>query len=231
MIRLIQRRLIIPRGDTGSFSIPTLGSVTEGDVAIFGIFDPLTHKAVLMKKFNATVPTLTIVFESEDTINIEPRKYTWDITIYKSPIYDEENMLIGAAEINSYYAAYKLPICEIRDVALDENNSRRQTRDLLLNVDGYNENQELPMVYPWENLQLSVLSQQLSKLGFSGGELSGEDGQQSDDNYSIVFGTLQTFPTPGNEDTLYFDTESGILYYFKQATATYEQISALPRIP
>ena len=41
MIRLIQRRLIIPRGDTGSFSIPTIGTVGASDIAIFGIFDPL----------------------------------------------------------------------------------------------------------------------------------------------------------------------------------------------
>ena len=43
MIRLIKRRLIIPRGDTGSFSIPTQGLVREGDLAVFGIFDTLTH--------------------------------------------------------------------------------------------------------------------------------------------------------------------------------------------
>ena len=68
MIRLIKRRLIIPRGDTGSFSIPTIGAVKEGDIAIFGIFDPLTHQTVLMKKINATESILTITLNSEDTI-------------------------------------------------------------------------------------------------------------------------------------------------------------------
>jgi len=42
MIRLIQRRLIIPRGDTGSFTIPALKSMQPEDVAVFSIYDPLT---------------------------------------------------------------------------------------------------------------------------------------------------------------------------------------------
>lgn len=124
MIRLIGRRLIIPRGDTGSFSIPTIGTVGELDIAIFGIFDPLTHQTVLTKKFTATSPTLTISLNSEDTADLEPRKYNWDICIYKSPIYDGENELIGAAEINSYYSAFKLPVCEITEVARDINKNR-----------------------------------------------------------------------------------------------------------
>ena len=51
MIRLIQRRLIIPRGDTGSFTIPTRGTVEEGDVAVFSLYDALTHKTVFEKIF------------------------------------------------------------------------------------------------------------------------------------------------------------------------------------
>jgi len=43
MNRMIQRRLIIPRGDTGSFSIPYLKTINAGDVAVFTIFDPRTH--------------------------------------------------------------------------------------------------------------------------------------------------------------------------------------------
>ena len=47
MIRLIQRRLIIPQGDTGTFTIPTQGTVEQGDKAIFAIYDNLTHKTAL----------------------------------------------------------------------------------------------------------------------------------------------------------------------------------------
>ena len=49
MIRLVQRRLIIPQGDTGTFTIPTQGTVNEGDIAIFAIYDTLPHKTVLEK--------------------------------------------------------------------------------------------------------------------------------------------------------------------------------------
>ena len=130
MIRLIQRRLIIPRGNTGSFTVPTLVSVNEGDVAVFSIYDRLTHKTVHEIKVPATEGTITIPFEREDTINLEPKKYFWDITIYNSPDYGDDEpykdnkdiMPKNGAEIHSYYAAYKLPICDIREVA--ENVSR-----------------------------------------------------------------------------------------------------------
>lgn len=125
MVRLIQRRLIIPRGDTGSFNIPTLGSVEEGDIAVFSIYDPLVHKTVFEKEFAATNDTLTIELLHTDTVNLQPKKYLWDIKIYKSPQRDEDGLLVGGEEINSYYAGYSLPVCEIKEVA--ENVPRTQT--------------------------------------------------------------------------------------------------------
>ena len=124
MIRLVQRRLIIPQGDTGTFTIPTQGTVTTGDVAIFAIYDNLTHKTVLEKKIAATAETLTFNFVAEDTLNIEPNenthgldsRYVWDITILRNPEYDANNELIHADSIDSYYAAFSLPPCTIKRV-------------------------------------------------------------------------------------------------------------------
>lgn len=124
MIRLIQRRLIIPQGDTGTFTIPTQGTVETGDVAIFSIYDNLTHKTVLEKKIEATPETLSFNFVTEDTLNIEPTetnygansRYTWDITILRNPEYDENEELIHADSIDSYYAAFSLPPCIIKRV-------------------------------------------------------------------------------------------------------------------
>ena len=108
MIRLVQRRLIIPQGDTGTFTIPTQGSVEDGDTAIFAIFDNLTHKTVLEKEIAATEDTLTFNFSSEDTLNIEPDdrgyRYSWDITLKR------------ANSVDSYYAAFGLPPCIIKRV-------------------------------------------------------------------------------------------------------------------
>lgn len=119
MIRLIQRRLIIPRGDTGSFTIPTQGTVEEGDVAVFSIYDTLTHTTVFEKVIAATASTLTIPFVHTDTVSLEPKKYLWDIKIYNKPSYDEDGKLKDGEEINSYYAAFSLPVCEIKEVAQD----------------------------------------------------------------------------------------------------------------
>ena len=123
MIRLIQRRLIIPQGDTGTFTIPTQGTVETGDKAIFAIFDNLTHKTVLEKTIDATAETLSFTFNSEDTINLEPDergyRYSWDITLVRNPEYDENDKLIHADSIDSYYAAFGLPSCRITKVTRD----------------------------------------------------------------------------------------------------------------
>ena len=119
MIRLIQRRLIIPQGDTGTFTIPTQGTVSSGDVAIFSIYDKLTHKTILEKEIEATPETLTFNFETEDTLGIEPddrgNRYSWDITLKRGPKY-ENNEVIGYDDIDSYYAAFSLPPCVIKRV-------------------------------------------------------------------------------------------------------------------
>ena len=49
MIRLIQRKLIIPRGDTGSFALPAITPMDNSDIAIFIIFDSLTHTRIFEK--------------------------------------------------------------------------------------------------------------------------------------------------------------------------------------
>ena len=215
MIRLIQRRLIIPRGDTGSFSIPTIGTVGENDVAIFGIFDPLTHKTVVMKKITATNTTLTISLNSEDTINLEPRKYNWDITIYKEPIYDEDQELIGATEVNSYYSAFKLPVCEITEVALDMDKDRWATAQLTLNTNNYQAANNIQTVYPWENAQLTILAQQIYKIAQNAGYT--EDIQSFYNQFNegtVIITNLEDLPPIGNSNKLYLDKSSGILYYF-----------------
>ena len=118
MIRLIQRRLIIPRGDTGSFTIPTLGTVEDGDIAVFSIYDPLTRKTVFEKEFPATAENLTVSLVHSDTVNLKAKKYLWDIKIYSGNVeVDDENRVINATEVNSYYSAFKLPVCEICEVA------------------------------------------------------------------------------------------------------------------
>jgi len=40
----------------------------------------------------------------------------WDIKLYRGPKYDEEGKIIGGDEIDSYYAAFSLPVCEIKEV-------------------------------------------------------------------------------------------------------------------
>lgn len=121
MIRLIGRKLIIPQGDTGTFTIPALGAIAAGDKAIFAIYDTLTNTTVCEKtlEIQESSETLTFTFVPQDTINIEAddrgKRYAWDIVVMRQPYQDETNQT-QYAEVDSYYAAFKLPPCAIRKV-------------------------------------------------------------------------------------------------------------------
>ena len=114
MIRLIQQRLIILKGDTGSFTIPVLNSIDVNDVLIFSIFDPSKHKIIFKKHVVPTEDVINITFSREDTLNLPSGEYAWDIKYYKNPII-EDNEIVDSEEVNSYYAAFTHPVCEVRE--------------------------------------------------------------------------------------------------------------------
>ena len=112
MIRLIQRRLIIPRGDTGSFTIPMLENVSKANtIAIFSIFN--MQEIIYQQRQPVTEDTITFTLEYKDTKDLRIGKYNWDVKIYTNPEYNKNNELINGDEVHSYYAAFKLPECEI----------------------------------------------------------------------------------------------------------------------
>ena len=113
MIRLIQRRLIIPRGDTGTFTVPAIATTNAGDVAVFSIIDNTTEKKIFEKIVEVSGDTMTIEFSHNDTVNLPVGKYVWDIKFYQNPVFTD-GVLVNGTEIDSYYAAFSLPICEIR---------------------------------------------------------------------------------------------------------------------
>ena len=119
MIRLIQRKLIIPRGDTGYFTIPVIATASHVDVAVFTIFDCLTRTKICEDKIAApSNNSFTFVFSHNDTVNLKPGKYFWDVKFYKNPVY-ANGKLVNGEEIDSYYAGYALPECEIRETGDD----------------------------------------------------------------------------------------------------------------
>ena len=99
---------------------------------------------------------------------------------------------------------------------------RRRTRDRLLEYDLSimplkPHSAGLSIIYPWENQSLLFTSYQLYEIaknyGFPG---TVEEFFSKFSLYggNIIKGTISTFPVPGNENNLYFDEESKILYYF-----------------
>lgn len=117
MIRLIGTRLMLPKGDTGFFTLPVKGQVDKGDIAVFSVRDPLTRSTIIEKHLDAYASHLLVHLEHEDTMKLEAGKYFWDIKIYRSPKYDEDGILIDAMEIDSYYSAFEQPLLIIKEVA------------------------------------------------------------------------------------------------------------------
>lgn len=117
MIRIIGTRILVPKGDTGFFTLPVRGARTPGDVAVFSVFDNLTRSTVIEKIVDASNSYLIIEFEHKDTANLPANKYFWDLKIYRKPEYDEDGILIDAMEVDSYYSAFKQPLLIIKEVA------------------------------------------------------------------------------------------------------------------
>lgn len=119
MIRIDFRTIHIPRGDTGSFSIENIPPYEEdGSFAILYVYDILTRKPVLEKIVCAGGEFLTFCLSPEDTVNLEEKTYIWDVKLYRKPIYDEETEeLLGAREIDSFYAGVGLPKFIVEKVA------------------------------------------------------------------------------------------------------------------
>ena len=117
MIRMIGTRLLVPRGDTGFFSLPNKGFFSEGDIAIFSVKDPLTQTTAIEKYIDASSPFLVIELTHEETSILSAGKYNWDIKIYRRPEYDDDGLIIDAFEIDSYYSAFEQPLLIVKEVA------------------------------------------------------------------------------------------------------------------
>lgn len=111
MIRIIKQRLIIPQGDTGTFSLPLLPNITNGNaVAVFSIFN--LHKRLYQQEQQISSDTISFILTNEDTKDLPLGDYFWDVKIYTNPEY-KNNKLINGDEVHSYYAGFKLPQCSI----------------------------------------------------------------------------------------------------------------------
>lgn len=81
--------------------------------------------------------------------------------------------------------------------------------------------QNIHSIYPWENISLSIFSQQLYKVAIINGFI-GTEREFLDRfvNYvsdkQIVFDNFNNFPQFGSTQKLYFDQVEKILYYWNQ---------------
>ena len=93
------------------------------------------------------------------------------------------------------------------------NRQRIKTRDRLFDYDlpAYPIIDKLQAPYPWASASLSVLSKQLYELALQKGFLGTQDTFLSRfANGTIIRGTLNQFPIPGDSDTLYLDKTTSV---------------------
>ena len=113
MIRMIARKLLLPRGDTGNFTIPLLASHTsQNTVAIFSILNLITNEIIYQDEAIIEDNTVKVNFTHEKTKNLPLGQYVWDIKVYTNPEY-KNNKLINGETVDSYYAGFSYPVCEI----------------------------------------------------------------------------------------------------------------------
>ena len=103
---------------------------------------------------------------------------------------------------------------------LDWNLEQYRTRDRLLEYDfdiypRFPHSAGLSMIYPWENIALNQLSKQIYQIAKSFGyKKSEEEFWLRFSEGSVIVSNITDFPRIGDENKIYLDKETGILYYF-----------------
>ena len=104
------------------------------------------------------------------------------------------------------------------------NRERKRTRDRLLNYDSsimpfHPSTASIPVVYPWEQTQLSMLSHQIYKIALSNGYTGNEQLLFRHFNGSAFYyyNSITDFPMRGILGDLYFDLSTQVLYYYAVA--------------
>lgn len=108
----------------------------------------------------------------------------------------------------------------------DWNHERYRTRDRLIEYDStilpltpHTGGMSITDIYPWETQSLTFLSSQLFAIAKNNGFVGTKEEfleKFGSAHGSIIMGTISTFPIKGKEDAIYIDTDTNILYYFKQ---------------
>ena len=103
---------------------------------------------------------------------------------------------------------------------------RRKTRDLLLEYDmdvcpPRPRAAGLAIIYPWENINLTIFAQQLYQIAAKSGYEGTEDVFMANfgsylGNKSILFANFNDFPETGENNKVYFAVDEKILYYWDE---------------
>lgn len=122
MLRLIGSRIMLPKGDSGSFRLPVKAEVVASNtIAVFSVFDKLTRKTILEKQFEVMDDGFVYVsIDHNDTKDLPVGKYYWDVKTYYMPKFDEDGKLIDALQIDSIYSTHHMATFLIMEVGKDE---------------------------------------------------------------------------------------------------------------
>lgn len=87
-------------------------------LAVFSIFSD--KETIYQQEQPVNEDTITFTLAHEDTMNLSIGTYYWDVKIYINPQYNKDNKLINGDIVHSYYAAFKLPECEVVPFSLNK---------------------------------------------------------------------------------------------------------------
>lgn len=110
MLTINGTTISIRRGDTGGFRVRTTGyDFGANDRALFTIKDS-NRKTIRRDVLTITNNSVTIEFAHSDTKSLKAGDYTWDVRFVVSPVFDENDDIIGGTEIDTPYTDMRFTV-------------------------------------------------------------------------------------------------------------------------
>lgn len=104
MLKFEGTTILLPAGDTAILAIQFKGATLgEGDKAIFAILTRDGNNTLLTKTMDISDDVALQKFESEDTQNIHPGDYRWELRVVINPIM-ENGEIVGGDQIHTPFA-------------------------------------------------------------------------------------------------------------------------------
>ena len=115
------KSIIIPRGDTGVFTVSITGEIQPDAVPIFAVSNSFGH-TYIAKQCDISDGVVTVALDNADTKNISGGEYNWDIRLVTRRNADNNDDIYASNDIvaiDSIFSANGLPKFIVTEVPVN----------------------------------------------------------------------------------------------------------------